>query len=133
MNRRLLSIAIAIALVLAATAGLLLAASSCLETITARLPAPRVANPTATSQPVFTLRHTIQDDTTGTPIKAAVYVDGRLFFQDVDQFQINIAVGRRVRVRVAAPGYNVWELEYYATAPQTLTGPIRLVPLTKSD
>ena len=132
MNRRLLSIAIAIALVLAATAGLLLAASSYLETITARLPAPSVANP-ATSQPVFTLRHTIQDDATGTPIKAAVYVDGRLFFQDVDQFQINIAVGRRVRVRVAAPGYNLWELEYFATAAQTLTGPIRLVPLPKTD
>jgi hypothetical protein len=33
-------------------------------------------------------------------------------------------------ISVESAGYHTWSVEFYATGPKTLTGPVRLVPLT---
>ncbi len=90
--------------------------------------------PTPTRVPDVTLTFSgpIVNSETGAPVVANVYVDGRLVQQGVAQVDLVILlhVDRRTELRVEAPGYEPWALQFRGGGGnQRMEGPVRLMPI----
>jgi hypothetical protein len=77
--------------------------------------------------PTLTVEAWIVDAETGRPLKADVFLDGELVFEEVERFRVEIPSGSELRVE--APGYHPWALRfrYKLREGQVLRGPVRLL------
>lgn len=68
----------------------------------------------------------VVDDTTGEPVVADVYLDGRRVLEGVREFELEVPNGSEIRVE--APGYHPWALRmrYKVGEEKLLRGPVRL-------
>jgi hypothetical protein len=73
----------------------------------------------------------ITDAATGQPVNADVYVNDALLYEQVTHFQVTVPLDGSAEIRVAAPGYKPWGIRPRGGgSDKTLSGPIRLTPLT---
>jgi hypothetical protein len=93
-------------------------------------PSPAEQRPEPVEGPTLTIiADTILDASTGTPIRADVYINGALIYQSVTQFQVTVPLDGSTEVRITAPGYKPWGvIPKGGGSNKVLQGPIRLNP-----
>jgi hypothetical protein len=82
---------------------------------------------TRPQEPVLTVEAWIVDAQTRRPLKADVFLDGKLIFRRVERFRVEVPSGSELRV--VAEGYHPWALRirYELREGQVLRGPVRLL------
>jgi len=79
-------------------------------------------------EPGLLVEGVVVDAETGRPVEADVYLDGRLIYEQVTSFSVQVKAGSELRVE--AEGYHPWALRFRYKLKETriFRGPVRLKP-----